>query len=83
MFVQSHTGEIVLLPALPDAWSAQGTVKGLRCRGNYELSELTWKDGKPETVLLKSQNRGKVTISFAGESKTLKTKPGKTYKVKF
>lgn len=83
MFVQSHTGKIVLLPALPDAWSSKGTVKGLRCRGDVEIAELTWKDGKPETVLLKANSRGKVTVCFGGETKTIKTKPGKSYSLKF
>ena len=42
--VQSQTDEIVLLPALPDAWKAKGFVKGMAVRGGGTVS-FSWKDG--------------------------------------
>ena len=44
MLVQSHAGEIRLLPALPKEWR-EGRVEGLCLRGGKVLKLLEWKDG--------------------------------------
>ena len=82
MLVQSHTGKVVLLPALPDVWK-DGTVKGLQCRGGFVLEELTWKDGKPATVKVRSTVGGRLDIVWNGKSQSLDTSAGKVYDIVF
>src|SRR6185312_1320314 len=60
MLLQSHAGEISLLPALPQAWPA-GHVKGLRARGGYTV-EVVWKAGKATTATLYATQPGPVQV---------------------
>ncbi len=53
MLLQSHTGEIHLLPALPEAWR-EGYVEGLRARGGVQV-DIYWKDGRATRAVLHSR----------------------------
>ncbi|MDG4828223.1 glycoside hydrolase N-terminal domain-containing protein [Solwaraspora sp. WMMD1047] len=49
MLLQSHNGELHLLPALPAAWPT-GSVTGLRGRGGYTVG-ATWSSSRIELVV--------------------------------
>ncbi|MEO8406350.1 MAG: glycoside hydrolase family 95-like protein, partial [Chitinophagaceae bacterium] len=52
MLLQSHAGEIDLLPALPGSWD-EGKITGLKARGNFEIA-ISWKNKKIMTASIKS-----------------------------
>ncbi len=52
MLIQSHAGEVSVLPALPKAWP-NGSVKGLRARGGYTV-DCKWENGKTTGITLRS-----------------------------
>lgn len=60
MLMQSSEAEIRLLPALPAAWN-EGSVSGLKARGNFEIS-IQWKENRLSTATIKSNAGEKTTI---------------------
>jgi alpha-L-fucosidase 2 len=69
MLLQSHAGEIELLPALPKAWP-NGSVRGLRARGGC-IVDMTWQDGKVTAYRIASAAPHEVKVRINGETKTL------------
>jgi alpha-L-fucosidase 2 len=74
MLLQSQTGEIELLPALPSAWPS-GSVKGLRARGGFEI-DLAWDGGKLTSVKIKSVGGPKATLRYGSQTAEIELKPG-------
>jgi alpha-L-fucosidase 2 len=53
MILYSRPGVIELLPALPHAWAAKGSVRGMGARGGFEV-DLSWRDGKANAATVRS-----------------------------
>jgi hypothetical protein len=66
MLLQSQSGFIDLLPALPKAWAAGGSFRGLCARGRIEV-DCTWKDGRPVAVTVRAPAGVKPDVRFGGQ----------------
>ncbi|MES1172036.1 MAG: glycoside hydrolase family 95 protein [Bacteroidota bacterium] len=76
MLLQSHAGEIELLPALPRAWPT-GRISGLRARGGYEV-EVRWRDGTLTAATIRSSQGGKVIVRSGDRHVEMAFAPGQS-----
>jgi alpha-L-fucosidase 2 len=79
MLIQSHDGEIHLLPALPDAW-AEGRVRGLAARGGFEV-DMAWKAGKLVSATLRSRLGGPCQVRYGSKVVKAETRAGGSQRV--
>lgn len=74
MLLQSHSGEIVLLPALPAAWK-NGTVSGLKARGNISV-EISWDNNRLTRAKLEAAENINIIVRSGSLKTSLKLKKG-------
>ena len=79
LLVQSHTGFIDLLPALPSELG-NGEVKGICARGGFEL-DMKWKEGKLQSVNILSLAGTDCRLRYNGKTISFKTRKGTRYKL--
>jgi alpha-L-fucosidase 2 len=80
MLLQSHTGEIHLLPALPDAWP-DGSFSGLCARGAFTVG-LQWGGGRLAAARILSTKGNPCVVRYGDRVVNLETKAGGVYRLK-
>ena len=60
MLLQSHAGELELLPALPPAWPT-GSVSGLRARGGFTV-DVAWSSGAVSAATVRASVDGRCVV---------------------
>jgi alpha-L-fucosidase 2 len=70
MLLQSHAGEIHLLPALPAAWP-DGKVTGLRARGGFTV-DLEWKAGQATNWRIRAPEPREVNVRVNGKAMNIR-----------
>ena len=78
MLMQSHNGRINLLPALPSQWK-DGSIKGIRARGGFEIDSMAWKGGKLAYISIKSLVGQTLNVVNGSNTFSTSTVPGAVY----
>ncbi len=81
MLLYSRPGHLELLPALPDAWAASGSLTGAGARGGFVV-DLRWQDGRPTWARIRSVGGRTTTVAYAGTVRTVRLKPGESLTLK-
>jgi alpha-L-fucosidase 2 len=76
MLLQSHSGVIHLLPALPADWK-EGQVSGLKARGNVSV-EMTWKEGALAEAWLETDTCCEVNVQYGEHAWPVRLDKGRT-----
>jgi len=79
MLLQSHAGDVHVLPAVPGAWPT-GSVKGLRARGDLTV-DVRWASGAAQQIAVTAGESGPVNLRsslFAGPYRLVDATTGRT-----
>ncbi|GHT47779.1 alpha/beta hydrolase [Bacteroidia bacterium] len=79
MLLQSYSGELKLLPALPSVW-ASGSINGLCGEGGFEVN-MTWEGMNLKTATIKSKTANRAKIRYKDITREINMKAGETIRL--
>jgi alpha-L-fucosidase 2 len=77
--LQSHAGEISLLPALAETWT-NGSVTGLRARDGYTV-DMKWENGRLVSAAISNPKGGICNVRYNGEVHQIVVPKGAPFKI--
>ncbi len=80
MLLQSHGGEIELLPALPAMWR-NGSFRGLCARGSY-LVAVKWRNGELSSATISARAGGSIPIRYRDQVTHLHLQTGQQVRLR-
>ncbi|MBQ6693513.1 MAG: glycoside hydrolase family 95 protein [Bacteroidaceae bacterium] len=80
MLMQSQSGTIHLLPALPAVWK-NGSISGLKAVGDFTVS-ITWKNGKAAKAEIINNKGSRLKVRYPGLDNATVTVAGKKKSIK-
>lgn len=81
MLIQSHTGEIVLLPAVPSKYP-DGEIKGLRARNGFEV-DIKWENNELTEAVVYSEHGEECKVRYKEKMLSIDLKKGESKTFKF
>ncbi|GHH79182.1 hypothetical protein GCM10018793_31350 [Streptomyces sulfonofaciens] len=77
MLLYSRPGHVELLPALPDAWAASGSVSGVGVRGGF-VADVRWRGGRVTEATFRSVGGRSTTVVAGGRTRHISLMPGES-----
>ncbi len=78
MLIQSHSGLVELLPALPKDWPT-GMVRGLRARGGFTV-DMEWENGLLKFADVTASNKGEIQVKYGDKEELVVIGKGETHR---